>query len=88
MNILLCYLLLINPIAFFACFADKRFAIRHKRRISERTLLLLCALGGAFLFLLGMLCFHHKTRKPLFFVCVPLLCIGWVVLLVFLTQQI
>ena len=44
---------------------DKRLAIKHQYRIREKTLLfhgLLLPVGS----LLGMILFHHKTRKPNF----------------------
>ena len=56
----------------FMC-ADKYFAVRHRRRIPEATLLTLAALGGAGGALLGMVLAHHKTRKPKFYITVPLL---------------
>lgn len=52
---------------------DKRLAVRHARRISERTLLLLCAAGGSAGGWAGMYCFRHKTRKRKFYLTVPLL---------------
>ena len=50
---------------------DKGRAIRHKWRISERTLLIASSFGGIG-GLLGMLLFHHKTRKWKFRILVPL----------------
>ncbi|MFR8332810.1 MAG: DUF1294 domain-containing protein [Oscillospiraceae bacterium] len=40
---------------------------------SERTLLLIAALGGSLGSLLGMYLFHHKTRHPKFTVGIPLI---------------
>jgi len=59
-----------NLIAFALYGIDKSFAIRNKRRIPEKTLIASAVFGapGA---LLGMLTFHHKTRKPKFFLTVP-----------------
>ena len=48
----------------------------------ERRLLLFCALGGSPAFLLGMALFHHKTRKPKFYVGVPLILVVQLALLV------
>lgn len=47
---------------------DKRQAKKHHRRIRERTLLLIGALGGGLGGLIGQVVFHHKTRKPRFFI--------------------
>ena len=68
-------LLLLNLFSFLMMGVDKRKAVRGAWRIPERTLLLACvpfsALGG----LIGMHVFHHKTRKPKFFIGVPALLI-------------
>lgn len=65
------YLALINLLAFILCGVDKRAARRSERRIRERTLLLVAALGGSVGLLVGMLSLRHKTRKPRFAVGVP-----------------
>ncbi len=70
-TLLLYYLLALSLAAFAVCGWDKRQARLHRRRVPERTLLLLCALGGAPGFGAGMLLFHHKTRKPKFYMGVP-----------------
>lgn len=67
------YLLLINALAFGFMCADKYFAVRHRRRIPEAVLLTLAALGGAAGTLVGMALARHKTRKPKFYITVPLL---------------
>lgn len=51
---------------------DKSLARRQKRRVPEKTLMLLCLFLGGTGGLLGMLAFHHKTRKPKFYIGVPL----------------
>lgn len=54
------------------CAAWTKARARQGRwRIPERTLLGLCALGGAPLFWVGMQLFHHKTRHRRFAVGVP-----------------
>lgn len=45
---------------------DKYKAIHHSFRIPERVLLTLSFLGGSIGSLLGMILFHHKTKKKLF----------------------
>ena len=71
--ILLLYLLFINALTCLTFGHDKRLARLGGRRVPEFRLLLLAALGGAAGAWLGMRLFHHKTRKPLFRLLVPLL---------------
>ncbi|MBQ6353259.1 MAG: DUF1294 domain-containing protein [Mogibacterium sp.] len=67
------YLAAINLVAFAAFGIDKRRARIGAWRIPEKTLLLLAVLGGSVGAWLGMTTFHHKTRKPLFSVGVPVI---------------
>lgn len=67
------YLCIVNLIAFFIFGIDKLKAKRGSYRISEKTLITICAVGGALGGLLGMMIFHHKTQKPKFVITVPLL---------------
>lgn len=71
--IYLIYLCIVNLIAFFIFGIDKLKAKRGSYRISEKTLITICAVGGALGGLLGMMIFHHKTSKPKFVITVPLL---------------
>ena len=81
MMLLEIYLLIINMVAFAAYGIDKQRAIRKEWRISEKSLLLLAALGGALGALFGMHLFHHKTKQLKFNILVPACLILWVVLL-------
>lgn len=74
-------LLVLSLIAFVLYGADKEKAVRRARRIPEKTLLLSAAFGGALGALLGMLVFRHKTKHPRFMLGVPLMLVGWAVLL-------
>lgn len=65
------YLAFVNVAAFVMYGADKRRAQRGLWRIPERTLLAIALLGGGLGALLGMLVFHHKTRKLRFRLVVP-----------------
>ena len=66
------FLLCILSVFTFILFAaDKRRAVAHKWRISERMLLCFSFFGGIG-GLLGMIFFHHKTRKWRFKILVPL----------------
>ena len=85
---LFCYLLIINIIAFFLYGIDKRKAVRNKWRIPEATLILFAAIGGALGALLGMLVWHHKTKKWKFRILVPLFLILWAGILIFLSIRV
>ena len=71
--LLIGYLLLLNGVSFLAYGIDKWKAKRAHWRISEKTLLLLAAVGGSAGAFLGMKLFHHKTLKRKFSVGVPVL---------------
>lgn len=60
------YLLLLNLCLFWLMGEDKRRAIKRKRRIPEKTLLLLGLIGGGLAGLVSQKIFHHKTRKKYF----------------------
>lgn len=62
MPIIFIYVGLLSLITFFFFGADKLKAMRKKRRVPERTLLLLAWLGGSFGALPAMVLFHHKTN--------------------------
>ena len=67
------YLILgINILSFILMGIDKYKAIKNKYRISENTLLLISILGGGIGTLLGMILFHHKTKKLKFQILVPI----------------
>lgn len=66
-------LLLMNAAGFLIMLLDKIFARRHMRRVPEAVLLAFAACFGSAGVLAGMYVCHHKTRKPLFTVTVPLL---------------
>ncbi len=72
----------VNLMAFALCGWDKLAAKRGACRVPERRLLTFCVLGGSPAFLLGMALFHHKTRKPKFYVGVPLILVAQLTLLV------
>ena len=85
-NIFMVYaglLLVMSLIALIAYRKDKRRAIRKQWRIPEATLLLLAAFGGGIGAFLGMILFHHKTRKWKFKLLVPLFMILQLALLIF-----
>lgn len=63
---ILFYLAAINLVAFAAMGWDKRLAERGDRRISERDLLTLAAIGGSLGAIAAQQAFRHKTRKEPF----------------------
>ena len=73
MKYLYIYLAIINIIAAAVTVHDKNAAIRHSRRVSEKNLLILSALGGAPAMYLTMLTISHKTRKMKFMLGVPVI---------------
>ena len=63
MNILFCYFLILNGIAFTLIAYDKHLAKAQKQRISEKTLLSFVFIGGTIGSGIGMMVFRHKTVK-------------------------
>ena len=80
MIIIAIYLALINMVSLVFCGVDKFCARRRLWRIPEKTLLGLCAMGGAPLFWLGMRLFSHKTRHKRFALGVPVMAVIWILL--------
>jgi uncharacterized membrane protein YsdA (DUF1294 family) len=60
------YLLIINLCAFASFWADKRAAEEGRYRISERTLLMLAAMGGTSGAIAAQQILRHKTHKEPF----------------------
>lgn len=77
----ICYLLIVNIIAFFLMGIDKRKAQTGAWRIPEKTLFLSAILGGGVGAIAGMQLFRHKTRHRSFVIGMPLILLAWVVLL-------
>ncbi len=80
------YYVFINIIAFAMYGADKYFAKKDMWRISEKALLGIAAIGGAFGAFLGMETFRHKTKHAKFIVLVPVLMAVHLGLLVYLLE--
>ncbi|UIR55664.1 DUF1294 domain-containing protein [Sphingobacterium sp. SRCM116780] len=58
--------LFINFLAILFFYIDKRRATKGNYRISEKTLLTLCAVGGSVGGFIAMQLFRHKTQKRSF----------------------
>ena len=65
------YLLVINIFTFLLYGADKYKARSGEWLIKEAVLLGLAALGGSPAAWIAMYFFHHKTKKPKFYIGVP-----------------
>ena len=76
--LLACYLLVMNLVTFLVFGLDKWKAKRKEkkesvRRVPEKTLFLLSALGGSVGALLGMRVWHHKTLHKSFRFGIPVI---------------
>lgn len=72
-NLLITYFILINIVGFFIMFIDKKKAINHSFRISERNLIFIALIGGSIGTLLSMKAFRHKTKHIKFTLGIPLI---------------
>ena len=84
MELLYGYLFIINAVALVVMLADKHKAIKNKRRVPERVLLFLCAIGGSLGGYLAMHLFRHKTKHPKFCISIPLMMVVQAGLLLYL----
>ncbi len=83
--LILSFLAAANIWTFILYGMDKWKAMHGKWRTPERTLLLLAFAFGSGGALLGMLVFHHKTRKAKFLILVPSFLILHAILLFYIT---
>ena len=83
MEILWIYLAWVNGVSFCVYGYDKWMAKKDKRRIPEKTLLLLAVIGGAIGALAGMYFFRHKTRHWYFVYGMPVILVLQIALIVF-----
>ena len=65
------WVLLVSIVTFFVFGIDKWKAKRSSRRVRERTLFLLAAIGGSIGAWLGMKVWHHKTLHKSFRFGIP-----------------
>ncbi len=87
MSILVWYLAAINFTTWVVYGLDKGRAKSGKWRIPERTLLLLALVGGSLGALAGMIMFRHKTRKPKFYISVPVMFVAHCVIVTMLALK-
>ena len=67
------YLVIINLLAVILTVFDKTSAKKGSWRISEKTLLIVSALGGSVAMLATMYVIRHKTKKMKFMIGIPLI---------------
>lgn len=75
------YIFLINFLTFITYGIDKYLAKKRLFRISEKLLFFLSFLGGVVGAFLGMVTFHHKTKKRKFWILNFLIFIFWLFLI-------
>lgn len=81
MQIFLAYMMVINVGTYWLYGRDKKRAKRKERRIPEKVLIMLAIAGGSVGAYIGMVVFRHKTRKPPFYIGIPLILLLQMVLL-------
>ena len=82
------YLIVINIITFLAMGLDKWKAKRGAWRIKEATLFTLVLLGGGVGGILGMLVFHHKTKKAKFQIVFPTILLAEAAIIIYILVKI
>ena len=82
-KILIIYFVIINLIAVILTVFDKSAARNGNWRISEKTLLIVSALGGSISMLTTMYIVHHKTKKMKFTIGLPTILISEIVLIIY-----
>ncbi len=78
------YLICVNLLGLIYFFIDKQKAKRQSWRTPEATLFTIAIFGGSIGCLLGMYMFRHKTRKPAFYIGMPLILVLQIVIVVVL----
>lgn len=73
METVIIWYIVINIAAFVLYGADKFFAKKDMWRISEKALIIVAAIGGAFGAFFGMQTFRHKTKHAKFNILIPVL---------------
>lgn len=82
------YLIAINIITFLVMGLDKWKAKRGSWRIQEATLFTLVLFGGGIGGILGMMVFHHKTKKLKFKIGFPAILIIEAAMIIYILVQI
>ena len=77
------YLIAINIITFLVMGLDKQKAKHGSWRIQEATLFTLVLFGGGIGGILGMIVFHHKTKKVKFQIGFPIILLAEAALIIY-----
>ena len=83
---LITFFIIVNVLTYMVMHIDKYNARNGKKRISEPSLLTLAAIGGSIGMLISMHILHHKTRKKIFKIGVPIIIVLQILLIVALTK--
>ncbi|TVY10527.1 DUF1294 domain-containing protein [Paenibacillus cremeus] len=86
MKLFILYLIVINIFSFWTMGDDKSRAKQGKRRVPEKKLFGLSAIGGALGTWLGMRVWRHKTKHTSFILGVPALLLMNIAAIYFLVQ--
>ena len=81
MKLLFGYLAIVNALGFLLMLIDKHNARTYRKRIKERSLLGICAIGGSAGGLAGMYLLRHKTKHRRFMIGIPLMFVAHMALL-------
>ena len=76
------YVLVMSIIGFLSMYIDKRKAIKHQWRISEKTLFIIALLGGSIGSNLGMTICRHKTKHWYFVIGMPVILILQIIIVI------
>jgi len=71
--ILIIYVLFVTFLGIASMASDKIRAMEHRFRIPESVLITIAVIGGSIGSILGMVLFHHKTRKAKFHIGLPVI---------------
>ena len=85
-QLLFLYLIIINAAAFALMLVDKQKARRKKWRIRESVLIGSALVGGSIGAWLGMKTWRHKTQHAKFYIGIPLIISGQIILLIYLIK--
>ena len=80
------FLIILNIVSAAIVVKDKNAAIKKKKRISEKALILIAVLGGGIGMYLAMITVRHKTRHSLFMLGVPAITIIDAILFYFVVR--
>ena len=73
MEYFILYLAAISILSVIICIGDKIAAKHNKKRVMEKTLFLISALGGAAAMYITMRIIRHKTKHNKFMIGLPLI---------------